>query len=138
MRYLLDTNAVSALVRGDGAMLARLASVPRREVGIPQPVLAELEYGIQRLAAGKRRERLAGRLTRIAAELGRAAWDDDVSVRFGAIKSALERRGTRLEDFDLAIAAHALAIGATLVTHDGALVRIEDLEVEDWARPSNA
>ena len=47
----------------------------------------------------------------------------------------MERRGEPLEDFDLAIAAHALAHGAILVSanrrHMG---RIDGLTVEDWAR----
>ena len=39
-----------------------------------------------------------------------------MSRAFGAIKADLERRGTRIEDFDVAVAAHAVALEATLVT----------------------
>jgi hypothetical protein len=43
-----------------------------------------------------------------------------VSHAYGRIKATLERRGTRrdtrIEDFDAAIAAHAVAFGSTLVT----------------------
>jgi predicted nucleic acid-binding protein len=48
----------------------------------------------------------------------------------------LERCGSRLEDFDVAIAAHAASTDAVLVTHDRALgTRIPDVIVEDWSEP---
>jgi tRNA(fMet)-specific endonuclease VapC len=54
---------------------------------------------------------------------------------FGRIKATLERRGTRIEDFDAAIAAHALALDATLVTANiGHMIRVPGLRVEDWNR----
>jgi predicted nucleic acid-binding protein len=56
-----------------------------------------------------------------------------VSERFGACKASLERQGQRIEDFDVAIVAHALADGATLVTADrGDMLRFTELAVEDW------
>jgi predicted nucleic acid-binding protein len=61
--------------------------------------------------------------------------NDEVSDRFGTAKAALERVGTRLEDFDLAVAAHALASGAVLVTANVRhLGRIPGLRIEDWAK----
>lgn len=52
---------------------------------------------------------LRARFDLIASELPRSVWTDGVSEHFGAIKAALERKGQRIEDFDAAIAAHALA-----------------------------
>jgi hypothetical protein len=52
-------------------------------------------------------------------ELACAAWTDEVSRTIGSAKTDLERQGVRLEDFDVAVAPHALAIGATLVTASG-------------------
>lgn len=76
-------------------------------------------------------------MAHVAKELARLPWDDRVSARFGGLKAELERRGERLEDFDVAIAAHALAQGATLVTHDAALgTRVAGLDVEDWSLPA--
>lgn len=134
MRVLLDTNAVSALMRGNPQVIARLQAVPKQDVAVPQPVLAELAYGIARLPRSRRKERLTRRLALIRDELARAAWTDEVSDHFGAIKATLERRGLRIEDLDVAIAAHARAVGGTLVTAGHRhLVRVPDLEVEDWA-----
>lgn len=133
MKYVLDTNAVSALMRSDAAVLTRLRGVGNEDVSIPQPVLAEIAYGIARLSTSKRRRMLAERFELIRSEIRRCPWTDEVSERFGAVKASLERKGRRIEDFDAAIAAHALAESATLVTANLAhMTRVEGLRVEDW------
>lgn len=136
MRYVLDTNVVSAMMKGDPAVLERLRRLGPDEVGVPQPVLAEIAYGIARLPRSRRKLTLTDLYESIARELARCAWTDDVSAQFGHVKASLERRGERIEDFDVAIAAHALAHGATLVTANRAhMVRVAGLELEDWAAP---
>ena len=131
--WLLDTNAVSALMKGNAAMIDRLAAASPTDVAVPQPVLAEIAYGIERLPRSKRRTLLEARFNLLSAELMRAEWTDDVLRAYGRVKTALEKRGTPIEDFDAAIAAHALATGATLVTADRAhMTRIPGLRVEDW------
>ena len=135
MSYVLDTNAVSAVMKGDPRMLERLRGTAKREVLVPQPVLAELAYGIARLPRSKRKESLRRRLDLVKGELLRAQWTDEVSEAFGEIKATLERRGSRIEDFDAAIAAHALAREAVLVSANMAhMIRVPGLRVEDWAK----
>jgi tRNA(fMet)-specific endonuclease VapC len=130
---VLDTNAVSALMKGEPAAVERLLTVHRDDVSIPQPVIAEIAYGIERLPRSKRRQSLQDRFDLICSELARAAWTDSVSERFGQVKAALERRGQRIEDFDAAIAAHALAEDATLVTANLAdMKRVPGLKAADW------
>ena len=134
MTFILDTNVVSALMKGDTAVVARLASTAPADVAMPQPVVAEIAYGIQRLPPSKRRAALQERFDLLCSEIGRAEWTDAVSEAFGRIKALLERRGTRIEDFDAAIAAHALAVGATLVSANRThMIRIPGLATEDWA-----
>jgi tRNA(fMet)-specific endonuclease VapC len=134
LKYVLDTNAVSALMKGEPAAVEQLLAVHRDDVAIPQPVIAEIAYGIERLPRSKRRQRLQERFDLICAELARATWTDAVSERFGNIKATLERKGQRIEDFDAAIAAHALAEGATLVTANLAdMKRVPGLKIDDWA-----
>lgn len=134
MRHVLDTNAVSALMRGDPRVIARMQRVPRASVVIPQPVIAELAYGIARLPRSRRRRLLQERLDLIRSEIGSAEWTDAVSHAFGEIKADLERNGERIEDFDAAIAAHAVATAAALVSANANhMRRIHDLDVEDWA-----
>jgi tRNA(fMet)-specific endonuclease VapC len=135
VKYILDTNAVSALMRGEASVVATLRGKDKQDVAVPQPVMAEIAYGIERLPRSRRKERLRERFAMIREEMTRVPWDDEVSDRFGTAKAALERAGTRLEDFDLAVAAHALASGAVLVTANVRhLGRIPGLSIQDWAK----
>ena len=121
------------LMAGTPSVVDRLAQVGRPAVAVPQPVLAEIAYGIERLPPSRRRQQLQARFDLIRHELARVEWTDDVTDAFGRIKSALEKRGRRIEDLDAAIAAHAVANGATLVTANLAqMTRVPALPVEDW------
>jgi len=136
MRYVLDTNTVSAVMRSDAGVLKRLKESNRRDVLVPQPVLAEIAYGIARLPRSKRRQLLEDRFGVIAATFERIAWTDAVSTAFGAIKALLERKGRPIEDFDAAIAAHAVANAATLVSANlRHMAGVPDLLLEDWVTP---
>jgi tRNA(fMet)-specific endonuclease VapC len=120
-------------MRGSAAMVDRLAATEPADVAIPQPVVAEIAYGIARLPRSKRRRTLQARFDLVCSELQRVEWTDAVSHAYGRIKATLERSGTRSEDFDAAIAAHALALNAILVTTDlGHMARVPGLRVEDW------
>jgi tRNA(fMet)-specific endonuclease VapC len=131
--FILDTNAVSALMRADAVALARLRACSRDEVGVPQPVVAEIQYGLARLPASKRKRVLEERWQLFAAELPRLVWTEETSVQFGKVKALLEKRGQPIDDFDLAIAAHALALEGTLVTADRKhMLRIPGLKIESW------
>ena len=58
-----------------------------------------------------------------------------MSHAYGRIKATRERRGTRIEDFDAAISAHAVALGSTLVIANlEHMARVPGLKVEDWAK----
>jgi tRNA(fMet)-specific endonuclease VapC len=134
VKYVLDTNVLSALMKGDNRAVDRLRAVSKDEVAAAQPALAEIAFGIARLPRSKRREALQARFDLLRSELPRVAWTDSVSECFGSIKATLEKRGERIEDFDAAIAAHALAAGATLVTSNvNHMVRVPGLVIEDWS-----
>jgi tRNA(fMet)-specific endonuclease VapC len=135
VKYVLDTNVVSLLMKGDPNAVERLKRVARGDVCLPQPVVAEIAYGIQRLPRSKRKDALASRFELLKGELKRVAWSDDVSDAFGLIKATLERKGEPIEDFDAAIAAHALAAGGVLVTANVKhMTRVPELQIEDWSR----
>ena len=133
MRWALDTTTLSALMKGQAMAIQRLRAARRRDVLLPQPVLAEVAYGLARMPVSRARRTLQERFSWFARELPRADWSDEVSARFGWIKAELERRGARLEDFDVAIAAHALVHDATLVTSNlKHMQRVPGLAIADW------
>ena len=135
MRYVLDTNVVSSLMKGEPNVIEHMKRVSRADVSIPQPVVAEIAYGIQRLARSRRKDALTSRFELLKYEIRRALWTDEVSEAFAVVKAALERKGERMEDFDAAIAAHALAAGCVLVTANlKHMIRVPGLAVEDWSK----
>jgi tRNA(fMet)-specific endonuclease VapC len=136
VKYVLDPNAFSALMQGRVGTIDRLAAVAREDVSVPQPVLSEIAYGLERLPPSRRRKALQERFDLLRSQLVRCPWTDEVSEAFGRIKAVLEKRGQRIEDFDAAIAAHAAATGATLVTANARqMTRVPGLLTEDWLRP---
>jgi predicted nucleic acid-binding protein len=82
VKLVLDTNAVSALMKGEPGIIERLERTSRDDVSVPQPVLAEILYGIERLPHSKRREALRERFELIRSELARSNWSDEVSESF--------------------------------------------------------
>ena len=136
MKYVLDTNVVAALMKGEPTVVSRLRATAKTDVALPQPVAAEVAFGLARLPRSKRRDHLERAWHALAAEIPRLSWTDDVSEAFGRIKAALERSGRPIDDFDVAIAAHAVAQGASLVTFNTRhMARVPALSLEDWSRP---
>jgi tRNA(fMet)-specific endonuclease VapC len=134
--HVLDTTALSALMRSEPATSERLLRADPEQVKVPQPVVAEISYGLARLPRSKRRQALEDRLTILLRSMPRLSWNDEVSKTFGDLKADLEKRGLRVDDFDVAIAAHAVALEGTLVTENlRHFRRIRGLSVESWSGP---
>lgn len=60
----------------------------------------------------------------------------EASWCYGQIRADLERRGQRVQDMDMLIAAHAMMLDATLVSDDRAFARIRGLKLENWLMPA--
>jgi tRNA(fMet)-specific endonuclease VapC len=135
MKYVLDTGAVLAVLKGTRVVVTRLDIAGKEAVSVPQPVWAELTYRLERLPASPRKAFLHERCRMIQRELTRAPWTDEVSEQFGRIKAELERSGTSIEDHAVVMAAHAMTAGAVLVTDDvDRMSCVKGLEVENWER----
>lgn len=133
MNYILDTNIVADLLKNVPSTYERLTRLKRNQVFLPQPVLAEIEFGLSRLGHSERQNKLRNRYHILLQEIPRATWNDFVSQSFGLIKAHLQETGQLIEDFDIAIAAHAHAKRGTLVTHNVRhFNRIENLLIEEW------
>ena len=55
---ILDTTAVSAAMRNEPDMVKYLKAMQPGDVAVAPPVVAEIEYGIQRLEPGSRKRSL--------------------------------------------------------------------------------
>ena len=131
-RYLLDTNVVSHIMQGrDAALLARLTQVPVGQVAMSSITLAELEYGLHRKGQPPR---LRQALTEVLLRMDVMPWNEKVATCYGELCSSLETRGIRLSDFDMMIAAHAVAADITLVSRDKTFAQVpaERLSLEIW------
>ena len=132
MNYLLDTSACVHLLNGASA---RLADRARREgpsrLAVSSLTVAELCFGAER--SGRPRSNRE-RLRVFLAELVTETFDDDCAQIFGTVKAALLAAGTPIADFDIAIAATALATDRVLVSTDGDFRHVPDLLAEDWTR----
>jgi tRNA(fMet)-specific endonuclease VapC len=130
---LLDTNAVSDLMRDHPKMKARVANPPGPLI-INAIVRGEIRYGLDRLPAGKKRTDLEARAKVILASLGCEPITEQVAEAYGSIKASMERQGLNLQDNDLWIAATGLTLSAILVSRDQLFTNVPGLQVEDWTQ----
>jgi tRNA(fMet)-specific endonuclease VapC len=126
-RYLLDSNIVIELLRGDQAVQARLASEPETFVNVV--VLGELYFGARK---SQHVDRNVERIEEFAGNVSILGCEHETSRRYGALKRDLERRGHLIPENDIWIAATALQHGLTLVTRDTHFEVVEELDREQW------
>ena len=131
-RYLLDTNVISHIMQGrDAKLLAKLSKLPIGQTAISSVTLAEIEYGIQRRGSPTK---LRNALTQVMLHMDVLPWDAAAAICYGELCSSLETQGISLSDFDMMIAAHAVALKITLVSRDKAFAHIpkQRLKLEVW------
>jgi tRNA(fMet)-specific endonuclease VapC len=131
--YMLDTNMVSYITKGHSqAARNRMLNMENDEVVCLSVITeAEIRYGLaKRPEATALRERMEWFLAAIKV----LPWGRDEARAYGALRAKLESSGKTLENMDMQIAAHAIAIGAVLVTNDKAFAHVDDLHATvNWA-----
>lgn len=130
MAYLLDTNAVIALMKNHARVVASVRSVGRSELVICAPVEAELWFGASK---SSRIDENRQHLKTLLDWLPSIPFDSEAARISGEIRADLARKGTPIGPYDLQIATIALANDCILVTHNmGEFSRIAGLKLEDW------
>lgn len=132
MRYLLDTNIVSDLIRQpQGRAASRIQVVGEALVRTSIIVAAELRFGASKLGS----PRLTERLEAVLEVLEVVPFEAPADTVYGQIRARLELAGTPIGGNDLLIAAQAMALGDTVVTdNEREFGRVEGLLVENWLR----
>jgi tRNA(fMet)-specific endonuclease VapC len=130
MQFMLDTNIISDVIRNPaGRAASAILRVGDAAVCTSIVVASELRYGCARKGSAK----LLKKVEELLAEIPVLPLDVPVDARYGAIRAELQRIGQTIGQNDLFIAAHAYALGTTLVTaNTGEFNRIKGLKVENW------
>ncbi|MDQ0072514.1 tRNA(fMet)-specific endonuclease VapC [Variovorax boronicumulans] len=130
--YMLDTNAASEAIRGNPVFDARLQALTPGQWCISAVTCSELRFGIARRPEAVRLHRIVQEFLRIAPVL---PWDLQAALRHGDLRAQLKAGGTPIGDFDEMIAAHALAVGAVIVTDNTKhFARVPGLVLDNWLR----
>ncbi|MFM2275140.1 MAG: hypothetical protein RL211_1012 [Pseudomonadota bacterium] len=129
-KYLLDTNIISDVIRNpDGPAARRIEQVGSKALFTSIIVAAELRYGCAKKGSPKLLARVEGILETIPV----LPLDIPADAEYGDIRAELEAAGQPIGMNDLLIAAHANALGLTLVTDNAReFSRIRGLNVENW------
>lgn len=132
MRYLLDTNIVSDLVRNpQGKIAEQIFTVGESKVCTSIIVASELRYGAEK----KKSRRLSAQLEAVLGALEILPFEKPSDASYGSIRAQLERTGKLIGANDLLIAAHALTLGYTVVTdNEKEFSRLKQLSVANWLR----
>lgn len=132
MLYMLDTNIASAAIRGHAAIDQRLADMQPGDWCISAVTHAELRYGAALHPGSERLARAVGGFLAVARTI---SWGAEAADAHGMLRAELRKQGRPIGAFDEMIAAHALSLGAAVVTdnvrHFGG---VPGLAVENWLR----
>lgn len=128
MKYLLDSNAVIAMLKGQDRLLARLRQHHPSDIALPAVVAHELYYGAYKS------QRVAHNLAVLdALQFAVLEFDREDAVQAGEIRAAFAAAGTPIGPYDVLIAGQAVSRNLTLVSRNlREFQRVSALRVEDW------
>jgi tRNA(fMet)-specific endonuclease VapC len=132
MRYLLDANIVIYIrQKRPEAVLRRFGRIRPGEAAMSVIAYGELIYGAMK---SSQRKTALDRLRELSHVLPALPMPEKAAETYGFIRADLERRGEMIGNNDLWIAAHALALGLTLITNnEREFRRVRGLKVQNWA-----
>jgi tRNA(fMet)-specific endonuclease VapC len=129
VRFLLDTDAVSHALRNEGKVAARLRECPPSMVAVSAITAADLSYGVAR----SRTRRIARVVGTFLEAVAIVPFDAAAATAYGRLAARLVEAGVPIGHMDTLIAAHGLALHATVVTHNTRhFSRVPGLRVVDW------
>ncbi|MBC7700357.1 type II toxin-antitoxin system VapC family toxin [Aquabacterium sp.] len=134
-RFLLDTNiCIYTIKQMPPAVIEQLRQHAADTLAVSSITAAELYFGVAK--SGSARNRLA--LSQFLSGLQIMPFDQQAAEVYGDVRAHLERAGTPIGPLDTQIAAHALALGFTMVTNNTReFERVPGLKVENWAVPGD-
>ena len=132
IKHLVDTNILGYFARNSSTVLQKRmwAALQKQEIAISAITRAETRFGLALLQADDKRRRTMDLLLN---ELPVLPWTLEAADRYGDIAAHLQQSGQPIGQMDTQIAAHALALGLPLVTHNTRhFKRVPGLKLKDW------
>lgn len=128
---MLDTNIVIHALRKQPAVIKHITRMSADEACISAITMGEVTFGFAQSPRANA-QRVAFR--ELLGHVNVLPWNQEAADIYGPFRAELVRMGRPLSPHDLLITAHALAVGAVLVTNDQAMLRLTSLETQDWTR----
>ena len=132
IKYLADTNILGYFSRNSSAALqeSMLAALKKQEVAISAITRAETQFGLALLQPDDKRRRTVDLLLN---EFPVLPWTLEAADRYGDIAAHLQQTGQPIGVMDTQIAAHAVVLDLSLVTHNTRhFKRVPGLKLADW------
>ena len=131
LRYMLDTNTVSFLIKESQPFLAqRIAQKGIERIAISAIVEAELLWG---LAKKPQAVLITQRVMTFLAQVEVLAWDRQAAQAYAHLKKIMQHQGINLAMADMLIAAHAYSVDLILISNDQVFFKLQPhLDVQDW------
>ena len=134
MKYLLDTNVLSDVIRGTQIVSNRFSTFNREDLGVSVVTIKELEFGRRRLPKGAWRYGAA--MEAALRDIKVLPFRKDDAIIAASVRAGLERVGAPIGFYDIMIAGTALTHSLTLVTSNTReFSRVPNLRIEDWRLP---
>lgn len=135
--YMLDTKVISHMMRNPTGIAAQRAlekarQNPANAMLTSVIVECELLFGLRRQTSPRWQKQYQWAMGSIEV----LALEPQVANTYAELRTRLEALGTPIGPHDTLIAAHALSLGATLVSADAKFSRVPDLKIENWLQPS--
>ena len=129
--YLLDTDTSSYIIKKKPLTVKqRLQSIRVGDVAVSVITVAELRYGVEKLASTKLTQSIIDDFLRYVVIL---AWEEEVTHFYARLRDYLTKKGTPIGNMDLMIASQALCYHCILVTNNTRhFSRVPNLRLENW------
>lgn len=128
--YIIDTNTLIYFFKGMGNVATKFLSISPQNIAIPAIVIHELEYGIAKSSAPKKRQAQLKEMCSLVNILTLGEREARISA---SIKATLEKKGTPIDPYDVLIAGTALVHQGILVTNNiKEFSRVPKLKTENW------
>jgi len=128
--FMLDTNIIRKAVRErPPVLLDQIGKRGPSQLCVSAISFGESEFGLRRIPEATA---LASAAEKFFREVDILPFTKETAETYGFLRARMERTGRPLGPLGMLIAAHAVSVGATLVSNDRAFHMVPDLQVEDW------